>query len=85
MQFCKVEIQLGGDMTNTVIKSGVSVPEIVLLREIHGGAPSVRVISIESTSLSLPLKSLVACGTNTPRQSPILVKGWWTRFSPEWG
>lgn len=49
MQFCKVEIQLGGDMTNTVIKSGVSVPEIVLLREIHGGAPSVRVISIEST------------------------------------
>jgi hypothetical protein len=47
MQFCKVEIKLGGDMLNTVIKNGVSVPEIVLLRQIHGGADSVRVIEIE--------------------------------------
>ena len=47
MQFCKVEVQLSGDMTNTVIKSGVSVPEIVLLREIHGGISSVRVLEVE--------------------------------------
>jgi len=49
MQYCKVEVKLGGDMLNTVIKSGVSVPEITLLRVIHNGADSVNVLEIEET------------------------------------
>lgn len=49
MQYCKVEVKLGGDMLNTVIKSGVSVPEITLLRVIHNGTDSVNVLEIEET------------------------------------
>jgi hypothetical protein len=46
MQFCKVEIKLNGDMTNTIIKDGVSVPEIVLLRAIHGAVDAVTVLEV---------------------------------------
>lgn len=49
MQYCKVEVKLGGDILNTVIKSGVSVPEITLLRVIHNGTDSVNVLEIEET------------------------------------
>lgn len=36
MQTCSVEVSLNGDLLNTVIKNDVSVPEIILLRAIHG-------------------------------------------------
>lgn len=46
MQICKVEIKINGDMTNTVVKDAVSVPEIVLLRAIHGAIDSVSVLEV---------------------------------------
>jgi len=46
MQFCKVEIKINGDMTNTVVKDNVSVPEIVLLRAIHGAVDAVTVLEL---------------------------------------
>jgi hypothetical protein len=46
MQICKVEIKIGGDMLNAVVKDGVSVPEIVLLRAIHGAVDSVIVLDV---------------------------------------
>ena len=36
MEFYKVQVALCGDTHNTVVKLGVSVAEIVILREIHG-------------------------------------------------
>ncbi len=36
MEFYKVQVALCGDTHNTVVKLGVSVAEIVVLREIHG-------------------------------------------------
>jgi hypothetical protein len=46
MQICKVEIKLSGDMLNAVVKENVSVPEIVLLRAIHGATDSVTVLEV---------------------------------------
>ena len=50
MQICKVEIKISGDMLNTIVKEGVSVPEIVLLRAIHGAVDSVIVQEITEES-----------------------------------
>ena len=36
MQTVTCEILIGGDMGNTVVKAGISVPEIVLLTALHG-------------------------------------------------
>jgi hypothetical protein len=36
MQTVTCEILIGGDMGNTVVKAGISVPEIVLLSALHG-------------------------------------------------
>lgn len=46
MQICKVEIKIGGDMLNSIVKENVSVPEIVLLRAIHGAIDSVTVLEV---------------------------------------
>jgi hypothetical protein len=36
MQTVTCEILIGGDMGNTVVKAGISVPEIVILTALHG-------------------------------------------------
>ena len=36
MQTVTCEILIGGDLGNTVVKAGISVPEIVLLTALHG-------------------------------------------------
>ena len=46
MQIFKVEIKIGGDLLNTVVKESVSIPEIVLLRAIHGSVDSVVVTDV---------------------------------------
>lgn len=46
MQIVSCEILLGGDLTNTVVKHGVSVPEVAILAQIHG-IGSVRRLKIE--------------------------------------
>lgn len=50
MQICKVEIKIGGDMLNAIVKENVSVPEIVLLRAIHGAVDSVIVQEVTEES-----------------------------------
>lgn len=46
MQIVSCEVLLGGDLTNTVVKHGVSVPEIAILSQIHG-IGSVRRLKID--------------------------------------
>lgn len=48
MQTVTSEILLAGDLNNTVVKSGISVPEIVILTSIHGPG-SVTKIKLEGT------------------------------------
>jgi hypothetical protein len=49
MQRCDVTVRLGGDLGNTVRKTGVSPAEIVILREIHGGPDAV--VEIQPTKM----------------------------------
>lgn len=52
MDYHKVEIQLAGDPLNVLVKAPVSVPEILVLREIHGKA-SVKPIGEKLGSLKV--------------------------------
>jgi hypothetical protein len=36
MQIVSCEVLLGGDLTNTVVKSNVSIPELAVFSHIHG-------------------------------------------------
>ena len=49
MQRCNCSVRLGGDIGNTVAKTGVSPAEIVILRHIHGGPDAV--IDIQPTGM----------------------------------
>src|SRR5262245_45591011 len=41
METCRCIVNLGGDVRNQVPLVGISVPELILLRAIHGGAETV--------------------------------------------
>ena len=46
MQIVSCEVLLGGDLTNTVVKGNVSIPELAVLAHIHG-VGSIQNIKIE--------------------------------------
>lgn len=46
MQIVSCEVLLGGDLTNTVVKSNVSIPELAVLAHIHG-VGSIQNIKVE--------------------------------------
>jgi hypothetical protein len=47
MQFCDCLVFIGGDIGNSVMKKGISAPEIAVLRALHG-ADAVRNITVTS-------------------------------------
>lgn len=53
MQYCKVDVQLAGKLTDIVKGKRVSVPEIVILRHIHGNdsVSNIRVLPPEAIDL----------------------------------
>lgn len=57
MQFAKFEIQLGGEMANTVIRDGITPPETLILQLLHG-TESVRPIEITAERMVKPVEEM---------------------------
>src|SRR5262245_15495788 len=50
MEVCECSVRLGGDVRNDVLKQGVTPPELILLRAIHGGAETVFNVKVIGTT-----------------------------------
>lgn len=54
MQYCDCEVRLSGSLLNTVPKQNVSVPEILVLRAIHGPDSVVNIRKVRVGKVSHP-------------------------------
>ena len=61
MQIVSCEVLLGGDLTNTVVKSNVSIPELAVYMHIHGvgSIQNLKVEGKDSRSTAGELERLV--------------------------
>lgn len=79
MQYCDITLCLSGDIAFQVEKPNVSVAEIALLRELHGGADAIR--NVRSTErrrdpMHLAKRALIEKYAHSPKTVEVIERLW---------